>query len=244
MSKFQHDAHFHLDLYTDISKIVNEIERKQSYTIAVTNLPPLYKKLEKIINSEFIRVALGFHPELVTQYKKYIPQMWQYLSSTRYIGEVGLDLKNKPKTDSNNQVHFFKELINQCNSIGGKIISVHSRGSEKELLSIFNNGFNGNIILHWYSGSLKNLDNAIEKGFYFSVNYAMLQSMKGKKVIERIPINRILIESDGPFIKINKKFFHPNDLDIIIQNLAKLKREDLSEMKNILSQNFKQLLLT
>lgn len=72
----------------------------------------------------------------------------------------------------------------------------------------------------------------------------MLQSMKGKKVIERIPINRILIESDGPFIKINKKFFHPNDLDIIIQNLAKLKREDLSEMKNILSQNFKQLLLT
>ena len=241
MTKFLHDTHFHLDLYDDMPKIIEEIEEREIYTIAVTNLPPLYSKLNNKIQSKYIRVALGFHPELVEQYRKYINQMWKYLDNVKYIGEVGLDLKRKSHIDCKNQIQFFEELIHRCNSIGGKIISVHSRGSEEEVLSILGDDFNGCIILHWYSGALKHLDDAIRKRFYFSVNYAMLQSTKGKKIIERIPENKILIESDGPFVKINKKIIYPRDLEKTIRILAKLKHLKFLEMENILSQNFKRI---
>lgn len=243
MNKLCHDAHFHLDLYDNISEIIEQIENRQIHTIAVTNLPVLYHKLNKKIHSKYIRVALGFHPELITQYGKYIHQMWDFLEEERYIGEVGLDLINKTKIDYKNQIRFFEELINRCNHLGGKILSVHSRGSEKEVLSIIGNNFNGKIILHWYSGGLKLLDEAAKKRFYFSVNYSMVQSSKGKKIIERIPDDRILIESDGPFIRIYKKIFQPHDLEKIIIELAQIKGIDLVEMERILTRNFKLILL-
>lgn len=242
MTKFCHDTHLHLDLYDNIPEIIEEIEKRQIYTIAVTNLPVLYNKLDKKIHSKFILVAAGFHPELITEYGKYIPQMWKFIEEARYIGEVGLDLINKSMVDCNNQIQFFEELIHRCNSHGGKILSVHSRGSEREVLSIIGNDFNGNIILHWYSGGLKLLEEAVEKGFYFSVNYSMIQSAKGKKIIERIPDDRILIESDGPFVKIKKKIFQPHDLEKIVIGLAKLKDNDLLDMERILSRNLKRIL--
>ncbi len=244
MIKYLHDTHFHLDLYNDmIPQIIDDIEMLASYTIAVTNLPPLYKKLKKTINSKYICVALGFHPELITEYKKYIPEMWRYLDNAKYIGEVGLDLKNKPEIDRKNQIRFFEELIHKCNSIGGKILSIHSRGSEEKVLSILGDSFNGKVILHWYSGSLKLLDDAIQKKCYFSVNYAMIQSPNGKKIINRIPDNKFLIESDAPFIKINNRIFNPSDVEIIIQELAALKNMNIKDMKDILSKNFKYILV-
>ena len=60
----------------DFDNTVNEIERNHIFTIAVTNLPILYSKLKNRINSKFIRPALGFHPELLFQYQKYIPDMF------------------------------------------------------------------------------------------------------------------------------------------------------------------------
>lgn len=240
MVKHLHDTHFHLDLYNDdIPQIVEDIEMLASYTIAVTNLPPLYSKLRKKINSEYITVALGFHPELITEYKKYIPEMWKHLDNAKYIGEVGLDLKKKSEINRKNQIHFFEELIYRCNSIGGKILSIHSRGSEEKLLSLLGDSFNGKVILHWYSGSLKLLDEAIEKEYCLSVNYAMIQSINGKKIINRISTNKILIESDAPFVKINN---YPHDLKLTIDELSKLKGVDPIEMGSILSSNFRSML--
>jgi TatD DNase family protein len=242
MIKQLHDTHFHLDLYNDdIPQIVENIKTLGSYTIAVTNLPPLYSKLNKKIDSKYIHVALGFHPELITEYKKYILDMWRHLDNVKYIGEVGLDLKKKSKIDCENQVRFFEELIYRCNSIGGKILSIHSRGSEKIILSLLGNNFNGKIILHWYSGSLKLLDVAIQKKCYFSINYAMLKSINGRKIINRIPENKLLIESDAPFVKINNKVFNPSDLEIIIQKLAILKNIGIKDMKNILAKNLRYI---
>ena len=244
MIKFLHDTHFHLDLYNnDVPQVVKEIEKQASYTIAVTNLPPLYIKLKEAINSIYIRVALGFHPELITEYKKYTPEMWKILDTEKYIGEVGLDLKNKSEIDRKNQISFFEELIHRCDLIGGKILSIHSRGSEEEVLSTIGDNFNGNAILHWYSGNLKYLDDAIIKGCYFSINHAMLRSAKGKKIIERIPENKILIESDAPFIKIDNRRFRPLDLEVIVKRLAILKNMGINDVKDLLTKNLKHIVV-
>ena len=71
--KYLYDTHFHLDLFENIQEMIDNIERNQTYTIAVTNLPILYKKLNGILNHKYLKPAIGFHPELVSA--KYINQL-------------------------------------------------------------------------------------------------------------------------------------------------------------------------
>ena len=85
------DTHFHLDLQKDRAAAIRQIEEQRIYTIAVTNLPDLYRKEKTEVASKYIRYALGFHPELVHQFPSQIPLMWEWLPEARYIGEVGLD---------------------------------------------------------------------------------------------------------------------------------------------------------
>jgi TatD DNase family protein len=235
-----YDTHFHLDLQKSRNDILNEIEANKIYTIAVTNLPPLYEKLNKEINSKYVKIALGFHPELISQYKKYIPDMWKLLSDAKYIGEVGIDLKtNKESKDL--QISFFENLIEKCSNIGDKILSVHSRMAASEVVSIIGNKFNGKVILHWYSGTKQAQMQAINNGFFFSVNYAMLSSDSGKKIVANIPNDRLLIETDSPFIKIANQIFNPLNIRKIVEGIAKIKEENGENMQNILWNNFLNL---
>jgi TatD DNase family protein len=236
-----YDTHFHLDLQESRNEILREIEGNKIYTIAVTNLPPLYEKLKREINSRYVRIALGFHPELINQYQKYIPDMWRLLPEAKYIGEVGIDLKTK-KESKDLQVSFFKELIERCNNIGNKILSVHSRMAASEVVSIIGNKFNGKVVLHWYSGTKQVQMQAINNGCYFSINYAMLFSDSGKRIINNIPENKILIETDSPFTQINGQIFKPSNIEKIVEKLAEVNGTSKDYMQNILWNNFLNLI--
>jgi TatD DNase family protein len=101
------------------------------------------------------------------------------------------------------QLHVFDTIIRECAYHEGKIISIHSVKSAKHVLDIlekYNCCQNCKCILHWYSGEINQLKRAIEMGCFFSINFKMLESANGKKIIEQIPIDRILVESDAPFI--------------------------------------------
>lgn len=235
-----YDTHLHLDLQQNRGSIVEQIVEKRIYTIAVTNLPPLYEKLVKEIDNKYIQVALGLHPELIGQYHKYIPDMWRLLPNARYIGEVGIDLK-VGKTDRDIQITFFEELIDRCSGIGGKILTVHSRSAVREVLSIFGDDFNGNVILHWFSGTKANLEKAVSNGFYFSVNYAMTQSKSGQRLISSIPNNRILLETDSPFVA-RKGLDYSQLIYNTIKEVAAIKGVDVEDMSAMFWRNFRQLL--
>lgn len=241
MDSYLYDTHFHLDLFKSINDIVKEIEENKIYTIAVSNLPVLYSKLNENVSSKYIRPALGFHPELLFQYKHHIPQMWTLLNETRYIGEVGLDFKTG-KDFKELQVSFFTELIDRCNQVGDKILTIHSRQSADEITSIIGASFNGKVILHWYSGSKITLNQAIKNGYFFSINYSMVKSNSGKELIKMIPLDKLLLETDSPFVKYNKKPFTPKNIKYIVEELSVIFGVDFFKMSSILWSNFKSLI--
>lgn len=242
MTNFLFDTHAHLDLSTNFNEDVNSIESLKIYTIAVTNLPPLYIKFKSRVESKYIKPALGFHPELIEKYQKYIPQMWSLLDEAKYIGEVGLDYKVAINSKVI-QLSFFESLIHKCNDLGGKILTIHSRNSVDDVLSIIGSRFNSKFILHWYSGNLKNIDIAVANGAYFSINNAMFNSNNGLKIINHIPTDRLLLESDYPFvINKDKTPFRVTDINETVSNLAKLKDKDYGEMLEVLNSNFRKLL--
>lgn len=242
MTNFLFDTHAHLDLSTNFNEEVNSIEKLKIYTIAVTNLPPLYIKLKSRIESKYIKPALGFHPELIEKYQKYIPQMWNLLDDAKYIGEVGLDYKVAINSKAI-QLSFFESLIHKCNDLGGKVLTIHSRNSVDDVLSIIGSRFNSKFILHWYSGNLKNIDIAVANGAYFSINNAMFNSNNGLKVINHIPTDRLLLESDYPFVMNKNKIpFRVTDINETVDNLAKLRNKDYDEMLRLLNINLRKIL--
>ncbi|MCE4564349.1 TatD family hydrolase [Maribellus sp. CM-23] len=241
MANHLYDTHFHLDLFKSTDEIINAIEKNQIYTIAVTNLPVLFKKLNDTLSSKYIRPALGFHPELLAQYKHHIPQMWDMLNEARYIGEIGLDFKIG-KESKELQLSFFTELIERCNEHNNKILTIHSRQSANDVVSIIGSSFRNKVILHWYSGSIKTLKQALENGYYFSINYSMINSDSGKSLIKQIPLERMLLETDAPFIQYNGKPFTPLDIKHIVYELSKFLEIDYNKMASILWANFKGLL--
>lgn len=233
-----YDTHFHLDLQKNVKAAIEEINANKIYTIAMTNLPVLYEKEKQQYDSPYIRTALGFHPELIGEYKKYIPLMWEKLSEARYIGEVGLDFTDK--TYQADQVSFFSELVQRCRKDETKIISIHSRKAEREVLDVLDDAFSFKAILHWYSGDESLLNRAVKMGCYFSVNGNMLKSRKIERMLEIVPKNRILLETDSPFGDAIKS--HAESLKILIDGLSPKYVMLAEEIEGILWNNFQDLL--
>ena len=205
------DTHFHLDLHKNRTSVIQALEEKQIYTIAVTNLPDLYRKESVEFASKYIRFALGFHPELVHQYKAQIPLMWDLLPEVRYVGEVGLDLVDK--TYEREQLAFFNELVERCRYDSKKIFTIHSRRAVCKVLDIIGDNYRFKSILHWFSGSKSELEKAVDRGCLFSVNGMMIKSKRFMDMLPLIPPNRILLETDSPFT--DYKFDHANHLQFI-----------------------------
>lgn len=233
-----YDTHFHLDLQKNVKAAIEEINANKIYTIAMTNLPVLYEKEKQQYDSPYIRTALGFHPELVGEYKKYIPLMWEKLSEARYIGEVGLDFTDK--TYQADQVSFFSELVQRCRKDENKIISIHSRKAEREVLDVLDDAFSFKAILHWYSGDESLLNRAVKMGCYFSVNGNMLKSRKIERMLEIVPKNRFLLETDSPFGDTIKS--HAESLKILIDGLSPKYVMLAEKIEEILWNNFQELL--
>lgn len=233
------DTHFHLDLQKNINAAIAEINANKIYTIAMTNLPVLYEKEIKRYASPYIRLALGFHPELVGECKKYIPLMWENLNDARYIGEVGLDF-----TDTryrNDQIAFFSELIERCRNDKSKIVSIHSRKAEKDVIEILGDTFLFKPILHWYSGDVRLLNRAIKNGCYFSFNSKMLRYRSAEQILALVPQDRILLETDSPFG--DTKEAHSTTLEGTICKLSKMRHIEREQMEEVLWRNFQTLLM-
>lgn len=225
--EYLYDTHFHLDLQKNRSAVIREIEQNKIYTIAVTNLPDLYRKELCEIKSKHIRQALGFHPELVHQYKNQIHLMWDLLPEARFIGEVGLDFVDL--THQQEQVAFFCELIERCRYDEKKILTIHSRRAVSKVLEIIGHNFQFKPILHWFTGNREELQEAIGRGCYFSVNGAMLGTKRFLDLLPIIPPDKIPLETDSPFTFLNRTY--TNTLKQIEIGL-KVQRPDVDVWEN------------
>ncbi|MHB8580963.1 MAG: Qat anti-phage system TatD family nuclease QatD [Ignavibacteriaceae bacterium] len=237
------DTHFHLDLWSDPGKIIEEIEKSKIYTIAVTNAPSFYTHTYNFVkDKKYIKAALGFHPELVQSRFNEFSIFMELLDSTKYIGEIGIDGNKVNQESKKIQISIFEKIIEACSNYSNKVLTIHSRGAQKEVINIIGRNFLNKVILHWYSGSLKELERAIEYGFYFSVNISMTNSYKGKDIISHIPQNRILTESDGPFTKYRNKPCSPLMIFETVRSISIIHNIEYEVCKKMIFDNLNSVL--
>lgn len=195
------DFHCHLDLYPDPYLVIEQIKKLNCFILSVTTTPMAMNGLEKLVSGvKGINLAVGLHPELVASRKSDIDKICEKISSAKFIGEIGIDGSKQHKSSLDLQIYAFERIINECERHDGKIISVHSRGAVDIVLDILKKkGKNSKPVLHWFSGSLKQVKDALSLGCWFSIGPAMLQTKKGRDIASIIPQNKVLTETDGPF---------------------------------------------
>jgi TatD DNase family protein len=240
------DFHSHLDLYPDPFAVRDECHKREMYVLAVTTTPSAWPGSSSLVaGTERIRLGLGLHPQLAHERKGELGLFDRYLKETRYVGEIGLDGLPENRINWESQTMVFRHILAKCVEAGGRILSIHSRrasGPVLDYLSEFSGA--GTPILHWFSGGIRDLDRAIELGCWFSVGPAMVTGEKGRELVARMPRERVLTESDGPFTKNGGVTLMPWDVKLAFPALTGIWSVSEDDVEEIIQNNLSILLST
>jgi TatD DNase family protein len=237
------DFHAHLDLYPDPVATTKECVERDLFVLSVTTTPSAWSGTTGLArDARRIRTAIGLHPQLAHERRGELPLFEELLPRTRYVGEIGLDGGPELKSIWNQQRQVFEEILRMCSAAGGRIMTIHSRRAATPVLdALATCGGAGLPVLHWFSGSKRELQRAIDQGCWFSVGPAMLNGEKGRSMIDLIPSDRILTESDGPFAQIDGRCLFPWDAAIAEQALADAWHVTTTEARGRLLENLRRL---
>lgn len=218
------DFHCHLDLYPDHAGLVAECDRQRIATLAVTTTPKAWRRnVEVAAGSEHVRVALGLHPQLVSERASELPLLERLLHETRYVGEVGLDAGPKFYGSFTEQERVFDRILSACAEQGDKILTIHSVRCVGKVLDHLERRLAGSkctAVMHWFTGTAADARRAAELGCYFSINAQMLNSAKALRTVQTLPRDRLLTETDGPFVAFGNRPARPGDVADTVGSLA------------------------
>jgi TatD DNase family protein len=240
------DFHCHLDLYRDPIALLPEVNHRCEFVLAVTTSPRAWVKTSKVFQDiDCVATAIGLHPEILQERIVERDALIAGISQTPFIGEVGIDGSPRYANSIKMQEEVLGDVIQESEHCGGRILSIHSRNAATKVLDILEKHSVKNIpVLHWFSGSPTELDRAIELGVWFSVNSIMASANKGTALIAKMPLSRLLPETDGPFAQNKGVPYMPWDTSTVIRQFAKIFNTSVADVELEMKKNLKCLLET
>lgn len=239
------DMHCHLELFEDPRALARQCEAQKVRVLAVTASPRSFRKFGKMIEGiDGIRPGLGLHPQLGNAIDQDLALFETLLPESRYVGEVGLDGSDEFAPSHQSQVQAFERVLRMSSEHGNKILSVHSVRSARAVVDLLERSFDfqrSRVVLHWFTGSHELVRRAAELGCYFSVNAQMLRSENGRGIVQRIPLSRLLTETDGPFVLESGKPATPMTVRKVVAGLAALRRVETLDLEKILADNLRDI---
>ena len=248
------DSHCHLDHEPLFSDLSNVIERSKNIGIekllTISTSLESFNRITDIINKdEIIYGTIGIHPheagkesitsdEIVNNLNKY-PKIIG-------IGETGLDFyyENSERTK---QINSFIEHIEASLKSNVPLI-IHSRDAEKETFEILNEYKNKNlkILMHCFTGSFEFAKKLINLNSFFSASgiITFKNSLDLQNTFKSLPLERILIETDSPFlapVPNRGKKNEPSFIDFTAAKLAEIKNISKEDLIRKTTDNFNKL---
>ncbi len=240
------DFHCHLDLFPDPARAFEDSERGQCLTVTMTTTPRAWpQNCAWAQGKAHIVPSLGLHPELVATHANEADLLVAALSDAKVIGEIGLDGSARHKKSLAAQRKIFCAVVERASAKTGSVLSIHSRAAVADVLAILRDIPSVSQltpVLHWFAGSLKQLETAIEIGCSFSVNGAMLSSERSRALIRRIPDDYLLTESDAPFRGGNAAAIRDLDVRTTLNGIARLRGLESAELASQIFQNARRVL--
>ena len=251
------DSHCHLDhepLNENLSDIIS-----RSKKVGITKLLTIcttfdsFENIKAIVKKDqMIYGTYGIHPhETVNNQvdKKTIVRSVNENEKIIGIGETGLDFFYN-HSDKVSQLSSFKAHIEASIELNKPII-IHSRDAEKETFEILNSYKNMNlkILMHCFTGSLEFSKKLLTLDAFFSASgiITFKNSTELQNTFKTIPLEKLLIETDSPFlapIPMRGKKNEPSFIKYTLEKLSMLKETTVDRMSKITTDNFNKLFTT
>ena len=192
--------------------------------------------------------SAGLHPsEASGDIEQMLKELEEFIKSHKVyaIGECGLDYHWEPY-DKEKQKQLFVGQILLAEKYDLPLI-IHSRDAAKDTFDIINS-YKGRVkgVMHCYSGSLEMALEYVKIGWYISLGGPLTfkNSKETKKVCENIDINRLLIETDCPYLcpePFRGKRNESSYVEYVAKTMASIKNKSYEEICDITYQNAKRL---
>ena len=248
------DSHCHLDhepLLSDLSNVIKrskEVGIKKLLTISTSYKS--FDRIKKIIEEdEMIYGTIGIHPHETTDNKitsDFIVKNLNDNAKIIGIGETGLDFYYN-NSDKDDQIVSFKEHIEASLKTNTPLI-IHSRDAEDETFNILNNYKDQNlkILMHCFTGSKDFAKKLLTLNAFFSASgiITFKNSLDLQETFKFLPLDKILIETDSPFlapVPNRGKKNEPSFIDYTAQKLADIKDISKSNLISSTTSNFNKL---
>lgn len=199
--------------------------------------------------------AVGIHPHdanLADEDNLKLLEELLQKQKTVAMGEIGLDFFKEPNFSPQTQEHAFRRQI-EIAELHQKPIIIHCREAYTEVLKILKSykTSNWNGVLHCFTASPDIAQEFLNLGFYIGFTGVITYYKKDSKdefflieTIKNIPLNRILVETDAPYLspvphrgEINEPLF----VKYVIEKIAEIRGLSISELEKITSENAKRL---
>jgi TatD DNase family protein len=248
------DSHCHLDHEPLFSNLDNVIKRSKKIGISkiltiCTTIDSFTKIKEIVKKDEIIYGTYGIHPHETNNNKVDSNLIVKEVNDNKKIigvGETGLDFYYN-NSDKSDQIKSLDEHI-KASLILNKPIIIHSRNAENETLEVFNRYKSNNIkiLMHCFTGSKEFAKKLLDLNAYFSASgiITFKNSIKLQETFKFIPLEKLLIETDSPFLapEPNRgKKNEPSFVKYTAEKLAQIKEVSYEELINATSLNFKSL---
>lgn len=247
------DSHAHYDdeqFDGDREELLKEL--KENGVGAILNMSSDYESVKRTVELtkkyDFIYGAVGIHPEHADQYNEEVrKELTEILKGEKFkaVGEVGLDYywdSNPPKEV---QIRVLRDQYELAKSLGMPII-IHDRESHEDILKIAKEYKDVISVFHSYSGSVEMAREIIGIGGYIGISGVLTfkNARKLPDVVKEIPLERMLIETDAPYMAPVPYRGKRNRSDYLIgvaDKIAEIRELTTDEVLDITSENMKRL---
>lgn len=245
------DSHCHLYYEPYINDIKGTLDICKKHNVKKllsigVNLETSKKNIELSNLYNEIYCTIGVHPNEVAHINERnileLKNLYKNSKKILAIGEIGLDFFRN--NNSNIQEKFFRKQIEIALDLNLPIV-IHSREAEEETIRILNDYSNTELkfIIHCFTGTKEFAENIIKLNGYISVGGILTfkKSEKLRDICKEFPIERILIETDSPYLSpdpFRGKVNCPSNVRFIAQKLAELKSINIEDLEKETENNF------
>jgi TatD DNase family protein len=195
-----------------------------------------------------VYAAIGYHPN---ESKLIDEQGWKELEELTHnpkvvaIGETGLDYYRRRST-IRQQAVAFKKHLDLARKLNLPVI-VHDREAHRDVMKILKKESQGlKIVIHCFSGDIDMAQQCMKEEYYLGIGGVVTfkNAQPLQMIVKEIPLEKILLETDSPFLAPHPFRGKPNEpkyIPLIAEKIAELKGISLKEVAKVTSANCKQI---
>ncbi|ACN99382.1 hydrolase, TatD family [Sulfurihydrogenibium azorense Az-Fu1] len=243
------DTHCHLDMIP--LQDVEESVKRLDYLLTIgCDKQEIKKALEIGSKYENVFVAIGYHPydigDLTDKDIEELENLIKENSKVIAVGECGLDFYRE-KTPKDKQEYFFRKQIELAKKLKKPLI-IHSRSADRETEKILSEyaPFESGGIMHCFGGDERLMEFSLEAGFYisFAGNITYPKADNLRNILKKVPLDRLLLETDSPFLspqKVRGTQNKPSNIYYTLEFASELLGIEKSKLEKTTDENFKRL---